>query len=286
MFPSWSKVQSIQNLLCSAINFYNHLRQDFIKLFKIDSDESTVIMGAEVGTSIKGSTDSLSAPKVHVISRKEYFLNLMETAKFYTSLCLGTTAFVSVFAFLFLIPFVVDPAITTILADYDPQAVTCLATDHVYAEGLRNCSWSSCREGCTNAAIRCHQILVNYSKIPFREWSARDPAAIQWDMTETKFMVNSEGCGYPPKVNCSEFSKQYGFGSIGTPFPCYYSRTYPENVIARYNWEENLRQLILSLIIPNVLFAVSIGVLSYWYCPGCGRACNKVYMEKFPIKVE
>lgn len=32
----------------------------------------------------------------------------------------GTTAILSVFAFLFLIPFVVDPAISAITADFDP----------------------------------------------------------------------------------------------------------------------------------------------------------------------
>jgi hypothetical protein len=52
-----------------------------------------------------------------------------------------------VFAFLFLIPFVVDPAITTILADYDNTPVTCIVTDYNFGEGLRNCTWSSCREG-------------------------------------------------------------------------------------------------------------------------------------------
>lgn len=72
---------------------------------------------------------------------------LVEKAKFYTSLCLGTTAILAVFAFLFLIPFVVEPAISTILADFSPHAVACVVTDHVYAEGLKNCSWASCREG-------------------------------------------------------------------------------------------------------------------------------------------
>jgi len=79
------------------------------------------------------------------------------------------------------------------------------------------------------------------------------------------------------------------FSHIGEPFPCYYSRAYPEVVIGRYSWENNLYHLILSLIIPNVLFAISIGVLSYWYCPCCEKACNKssrVYAEKFPTKEE
>ena len=66
----------------------------------------------------------------------------------------GTTAILSVFAFLFLIPFVVDPAISTIVADYDPVPVTCIVTEHIFGEGLKNCTWSSCREGCTTAATR------------------------------------------------------------------------------------------------------------------------------------
>lgn len=69
-----------------------------------------------------------------------------------------------------------------------------------------------------------------------------------------------------------------------TTFPCYYSRAFNQIVVARYSWDDNLKHLILSIIIPNVLFAVSIGVLSYWYCPCCDKACHKnprVYAE-FP----
>lgn len=88
----------------------------------------------------KSSTMGGVRPAVEVAS-------LVEKAKFYTSLCLGVTAILAVFAFLFLIPFVVEPAISTILADFSPHAVACVVTDHVYAEGLKNCSWASCREG-------------------------------------------------------------------------------------------------------------------------------------------
>ncbi|KAL3290137.1 hypothetical protein HHI36_023502 [Cryptolaemus montrouzieri] len=211
-------------------------------------------------------------------------ISVAESAKFYTSLCLGTTAILSVFAFLFLIPFVVDPSISSLMADFDPEPVTCVVTQHVYAEGLRNCSWASCREGCTKEATRCHQMHVNYSKIPFREWSYTN-RSVEWDIVNTKIFINAEGCGYPPSVNCTEFAKQYGYHTRGTPFPCYYSKVYPEMVIVRYSWDDTLRQLILSLAIPNLLFAASIGVLSYWYCPGCGRSCHK-YMHRFPAEDE
>lgn len=81
----------------------------------------------------------------------------------------------------------------------------------------------------------------------------------------------------------------FRFDRLHKPFPCFYSKAYPEYVITRYSWDDNLRHLILSLIIPNVLFAVSISVLSYWYCPCCDKACHKstrVYAEKFPSKEE
>ncbi|CAH1392062.1 unnamed protein product [Nezara viridula] len=217
---------------------------------------------------------------------------MLVKAKFYTSLCLGTTAILSVFAFLFLIPFVVDPAISTILADYEPEPVTCVAVEHVYAEGLSNCSWASCREGCTTAALRCHQILVNYTKTPFEHWQKGtvDLDSVEWDVGETRFFINTEGCGYPPTVNCTTFSKKYGYSNIGVPFPCYYSRTYPNMVVARYSWDDNLRHLILSLVIPNFLFAFSVGVLIYWYCPSCNRSRPTLdtssYVESFHSKHE
>lgn len=165
----------------------------------MDSDESTIIMGAEVGPggrsregslmlgglgkspsgsalgSALGSAHSLTGLGAGLGSGGVHFMggmaSLVERAKFYTSLCLGTTAIVSVFAFLFLIPFVVDPAISSILANYEREPVTCVATDHVYTEGLTNCSWASCREGCTTATPRCHQIRVNYSHVPYHTWA-------------------------------------------------------------------------------------------------------------------
>lgn len=118
-------------------------------------------MGAEGGGGGGGSAGK----------EKPQSRTILEKAKFYTSLCLGTTAILSVFAFLFLIPFVVDPAISTILADYESVPVTCVAVEHVYAEGISNCSWTSCKEGCTSSALRCHQILINYTRLSFEEWS-------------------------------------------------------------------------------------------------------------------
>lgn len=220
----------------------------------MESDESTVIMGVQVEESKIGA--------------------MIEKAKFYTSVCLGTTAILAVFAFLFLIPFVVEPAISTILADFSPHAVACVTTSHVYAEGLKNCSWASCREGCTSAAIRCHQIKVNYTRLPYEEFIAKPSGSVPWDVADTEFFVNTEGCGYPPTVNCSAFAKKYAYENTGKIFPCYYSRTHPETVVARYSWDQNLRHLVLALIVPIVLFAATLGVLCYWYCPPMSKTCG------------
>lgn len=89
--------------------------------------------------------------------------------------------------------------------------------------------------GCTSAALRCHQIRVNYTRLTYEEFMAKPLGSIPWDVPDTKFFVNTEGCGYPPRVNCSDFAKRYGYSNLGKIFPCYYSRTNPETVVARYN---------------------------------------------------
>lgn len=92
-------------------------------------------------------------------------LTFREQVKFYVSLTLGIVASICVFALLFLIPLVVEPSISTLLADFDPEAATCVTIDYTYAIGLSKCgAWSSCREGCTSTPSQCHQIYVSYRK--------------------------------------------------------------------------------------------------------------------------
>lgn len=56
-------------------------------------------------------------------------------------------------------------------------------------------------------------MLVNYSKIPWHEFEShpRELDTISWDVADTKLLINSEGCGYPPRVNCTEFARKYGY---------------------------------------------------------------------------
>ncbi|TMW41685.1 hypothetical protein DOY81_013236 [Sarcophaga bullata] len=87
---------------------------------------------------------------------------LREKLLFYTTaffILLGTF---SLFAFLFLVPFVIEPAFTTIFMEFEEVPALCETFSTVRRYGARNCSWSSCREGCTKEIYDCTQIMVNY----------------------------------------------------------------------------------------------------------------------------
>lgn len=91
---------------------------------------------------------------------------IKEKLLFYTTaffILLGTF---SLFAFLFLVPFVIDPAFTTIYMHFDTRPALCITVDTVANRGVSNCSWSSCREGCTKELFECIQIQVNYRAQP------------------------------------------------------------------------------------------------------------------------
>ncbi|XP_011065113.1 PREDICTED: protein tipE [Acromyrmex echinatior] len=94
-----------------------------------------------------------------------------EKQTFLQKLLFYTTAFFillstfSLFAFLFLVPFVIDPAFTTIFMQFETRPAECVTIDVESRRGTSNCSWTSCREGCTKELYDCTQIRVNY-KLP------------------------------------------------------------------------------------------------------------------------
>lgn len=91
----------------------------------------------------------------------------LENFKYYTSLMLGTLCIVCIFAFLFLVPFVLDPAISTLMHEFVDKPVTCRVSQVVVKHGKSNCTWSSCREGCTADMYQCYQAsdIVTISKL-------------------------------------------------------------------------------------------------------------------------
>ena len=71
---------------------------------------------------------------------------------------LGTLCIVCIFAFLFLVPFVLDPAISTLMHEFVDAPVTCRVSRVDVKHGKSNCKWSSCREGCTADMYQCYQV--------------------------------------------------------------------------------------------------------------------------------
>ena len=66
-----------------------------------------------------------------------------------------------IFAFLFLVPFVLDPAISTIMHEFTEEPVVCKVNNITIKKGKSQCNWSSCREGCTATIYTCFQVTTN-----------------------------------------------------------------------------------------------------------------------------
>lgn len=82
---------------------------------------------------------------------------------FYATSALAFVATSGGAALLFLVPLYVDPAISTLAADFSPEPVICTTSRREDLAGLFNCTWSSCREGCTSDVYRCTHIYVTYT---------------------------------------------------------------------------------------------------------------------------
>jgi len=87
----------------------------------------------------------------------------LEKCLFYTTAFFILLAVFSLFLFLFLVPFVIDPAFTTIFNEFDPEPALCRTEGIVNLWGTQcTKTWTSCREGCTKDIYNCTQIYVSY----------------------------------------------------------------------------------------------------------------------------
>lgn len=107
-------------------------------------------------------------------SMDEQKATLRENVLFYVTAFFCLVAIFSLFIFLFLVPFFIEPALATIYMEFDPQPVICETTEATFHRGLSNCQWSSCREGCTKEVYECWHIRVRYrSSVPVGKADAR-----------------------------------------------------------------------------------------------------------------
>ena len=89
--------------------------------------------------------------------KKKTFKNKDEEFKFYLTALSLTLFFSSFSVFVFLIPFVIDPAVAALRADFSP-GTECRVVTASYRLGVSKCEWASCREGCTRDIFECHQV--------------------------------------------------------------------------------------------------------------------------------
>ncbi|KAI4501221.1 hypothetical protein M0802_003594 [Mischocyttarus mexicanus] len=218
---------------------------------------------------------------------------------FYATSALAFVATSGGAALLFLVPLYVDPAISTLAADFSPEPVICTTSRREELWGLFNCTWSSCREGCTSDVYRCTHIYVTYS--PWSNDSMKNdtdtsgPATTTTTTTTTAtaavpdhsakshvysflfsttaptsgdieavLLVNIKGCGYPPVVDCENFTRDMGYE--GAKFPCYYSRVNGSIVMASYNREEQVATIIQLFAAPLVVTLATSVVLCVMHC--------------------
>ncbi|KAF0296508.1 Protein tipE [Amphibalanus amphitrite] len=147
---------------------------------------------------------------------------------------------------LFLVPLVVDPAVATLRADFAPVAAACRTERVERYSTLSNCSWSSCREGCTSELYQCVHVYVTYE--------LAEAAGPHWAVLQ----VNVKTCGYPPRVNCSAFELRYA--RPGSTFPCYVSRTNTSLAVTDFRAGEAGRLLLGGLGTPAG--AILLGALT------------------------
>lgn len=91
---------------------------------------------------------------------------LKQKLLFYTTASFVLIATFSLFSFLFLVPFVIEPAFQTIFMEFDESRAQCFTDEAIVRAGTKNCTWTSCREGCTRDVYQCTQIYVNYKIFP------------------------------------------------------------------------------------------------------------------------
>lgn len=217
-----------------------------------------------------------------------------------TFVLLGTF---SLFAFLFLVPFVIEPAITTIVMEFSETPALCVTTDVESNRGASNCSWTSCKEGCTKDVFECRQIRVNYRRgaevrrpgagvgverrrqeRAIREYDYPDPYSpveeellegdgpsptglmgntSEWYFVGAKLFPNVKGCGYPPSLNCSVWLKAHTV--VGANYSCFYSRVDPGLVISDLDMNKVYMNLVYATAIPIPSFIVSVIYLTIAY---------------------
>lgn len=223
---------------------------------------------------------------------------LSEKLLFYTTASFILLATFSLFAFLFLVPFVIEPAFTTIFMEFDESPAFCVTINSVTTKGATNCSsWTSCKEGCTKEVYECTQITVKYKVGDPLELASEEavldglengPARVERairpvypdeyedelppgeeEAVLTGLMNNSEwyyiGARLFPNVKGCGYPPMLNcsvwmakYVREGTNFSCYYSKLEPGLVITDLDMWQVYMNLVYAMAIPIPSFIVSV----------------------------
>ncbi|KAL1379541.1 hypothetical protein pipiens_014826, partial [Culex pipiens pipiens] len=85
----------------------------------------------------------------------------------------------------------------------------------------------------------------------------------EWFFTGARLFPNVKGCGYPPMLNCTIWTKKYW--KIGNNFTCYYSRVDPGLVISDLDMWQNTLNIVFAMAIPIPSFIISVIYLAFAY---------------------
>jgi len=193
----------------------------------------------------RAPTNMLGLSKEEVGKRLSHLAHVIkETTIYLTTLTFSLMAIFSAATFCFLVPLVIEPAVSTLQHQFLETSCTTISGE--WMEGKNKCNWSSCREGCTKEIFQCWKIKVVYTP----------NTTGQQDNVEGNLYPNANGCGYPPRVVCDDFAENYG--QAESTFTCYYSQISPSVVITELDLQEVSATLMYSITIPCSIFSVSI----------------------------
>lgn len=256
------------------------------------SSSSELLLDQQQELRRKKLLELVAAPK----KKKPPKRTCRQRARFYATSIVALTAVSAGSSLLFLVPLYVDPAISTLAADFVEHPVKCVTTRREDRSGIFNCTWSSCREGCTSDMYKCTHIYVSYeglfSEDPRRisdslsstsmatsstldinsSTSVTDPSPTSGYLDtpdEAVLLVNIKGCGYPPDIDCGNFTDVYGVE--GVEFPCYFSKENRTVVMTHYDRNDQVEIIINYFAVPFVVTVVTSVVLCIMHCRCTGQ---------------
>jgi len=157
----------------------------------------------------------------------------------------------SLISFIFTSIWYIDPALLTMVLQFQPATCTTVKSSHLV--GISNCTWTSCRHGCTSEIFKCWHILANYTLVsgsrpippPWASLSALDPPPTTTNLP-SRLYPNVRGCGYPPKLQCEDFFSE--FGVLGSSFSCWVSHMDPEIALTELDLRKLKEEVMYSLL--------------------------------------